>query len=66
VAFVLRVIVGFTFIFLVVVEADSMLPVEEVHVAEVTCGVARVKPLGPERDPIVRVEGVGRVVEQIR
>jgi hypothetical protein len=66
VAFILRIVVGYTFVFLVVVEADAMVPVEEVHIIEVTRGVVQVKPPGPDCGPIVGVEGVGRVVEQIR
>jgi hypothetical protein len=48
--------VAFVFVVLIVVKADVALPVEQVHVAEITRSTAQVKLLGPECDLVVGVE----------
>jgi hypothetical protein len=47
-------------------EADAALPIEEVHVTEVTRSAARVKLLGSERKPVVGVEGEGQIIMRVQ
>jgi hypothetical protein len=52
--------VTFVFVLPIIVKANAALPVEEVHVTEVTRVVTRVKLLGPESDPVVGLRAKGR------
>jgi hypothetical protein len=52
-------------VIMIVVEANTQLPVEVAQVAEVTRVTMRVELPSPEGDLVVEVEGEGRVVEQI-